>query len=96
MQSKIKVSSDGMIRLYVKIVTRLIIMEINNIGNNAGLVWNALNSNGKMTETKLKKETGLASAEFFAAIGWLAREGKLNVETEVKGAKTCEYYSLNA
>ena len=85
-----------MIRLYVKIVTRLIIMEISNIGNNAGLVWNALNSNGKMTETKLKKETGLASAEFFAAIGWLAREGKLNVETEVKGAKTCEYYSLNA
>ena len=96
MQSKIKVSSDGIIRLYVKIVTRLIIMEINNIGNNAGLVWNALNSNGKMTETKLKKETGLASAEFFAALGWLAREGKLNVETEVKGAKTCEYYSLNA
>ena len=75
---------------------RLIIMEINNIGSNAGLVWNALNSNGKMTETKLKKETGLASAEFFAALGWLAREGKLNVETEVKGAKTCEYYSLNA
>ena len=96
MQSEIKVSSDGMIRLYVKIVTRLIIMEINNIGNNAGLVWNALNSNGKMTETKLKKETGLASAEFFAALGWLAREGKLNVETEVKGANTCEYYSLNA
>ena len=96
MQSKLKVSSDGMSRLYVKILTRLIIMEINNIGNNAGLVWNALNSNGKMTETKLKKETGLASAEFFAALGWLAREGKLNVETEVKGAKTCEYYSLNA
>ena len=96
MQPEIKVSSDGMIRLYVKIVIRLIIMEINNIGNNAGLVWNALNSNGKMTETKLKKETGLASAEFFAALGWLAREGKLNVETEVKGAKTCEYYSLNA
>ena len=85
-----------MSRLYVKILTRLIIMEINNIGNNAGLVWNALNSNGKMTETKLKKETGLASPEFFAALGWLAREGKLNVETEVKGAKTCEYYSLNA
>ena len=96
MQPKLNVSSDGMSRLYVKILTRLIIMEINNIGNNAGLVWNALNSNGKMTETKLKKETGLASAEFFAALGWLAREGKLNVETEVKGAKTCEYYSLNA
>ena len=75
---------------------RLIIMEINNIGNNAGLVWNALNANGKMTEAKLKKETGLASAEFFAALGWLAREGKLNVVTETRCGKECEYYTLNA
>ena len=36
-------------------------MEINSIGNNAGVIWNALNTNGKMTESKLKKETGLAS-----------------------------------
>ena len=71
-------------------------MEINNIGNNAGLVWNALNANGKMTETKLKKETGLASAEFFAALGWLAREGKLNVVVETRCCKECEYYTLNA
>ena len=71
-------------------------MEINNIGNNAGVIWNALNTNGKMTESKLKMETGLASAEFYTALGWLAREGKINLEVEVKGAKTCEYYSLNA
>ena len=71
-------------------------MEINNIGNNAGVIWNALNTNGKMSESKLKKETGLASAEIYTALGWLAREGKLNLEVEVKGAKTCEYYSLNA
>ena len=71
-------------------------MEINNIGNNAGLVWNALNANGKMTETKLKKETGFASAEFFAALGWLAREGKLNVVVEARCGKECEYYTLNA
>ena len=71
-------------------------MQINNIGNNAGVIWNALNTNGKMTEPKLKKETGLASADFYTALGWLAREGKINLEVEVKGAKTCEYYSLNA
>ncbi len=46
--------------------------------------------------TKLKKESGLGSAEFYMALGWLAREGKLNLEAEVKGSKTCEYYSLNA
>jgi len=71
-------------------------MEINNIGNNAGVIWNVLDANGKMTETKLKKETGLGSAEFYSALGWLAREGKINVETEVKGSKSCEYYTLNA
>lgn len=71
-------------------------MEINSIGANAGIVWNALNANGKLTEAKLKKETGLASAEFFTALGWLAREGKVSVGVETKGSKTCEYYTLNA
>ncbi len=75
---------------------RLIIMEINNIGNNAGVIWNVLNTNGKMTESKLKKESGLGSAEFYMALGWLAREGKLSSVVETKGAKSCEYYSLNA
>jgi hypothetical protein len=69
-------------------------MEINNIGNNAGVIWNVLNANGKMTESKLKKESGLGSAEFYTALGWLAREGKLNVVVETKGSKTCEYYTL--
>ena len=71
-------------------------MEINNIGNNAGILWNALNSNGKMTETKLKKESGLASAEFYTALGWLAREGKVSTVVESRCGKDCEYYTLNA
>ncbi len=71
-------------------------MEINNIGNNAGVVWGVLNANGKMTETKLKKESGLGSAEFYTALGWLAREGKLNVVVETRCGKDCEYYTLNA
>ncbi|MBR5013134.1 MAG: winged helix-turn-helix domain-containing protein [Bacteroidales bacterium] len=71
-------------------------MEINNIGNNAGVIWNVLNANGKMTETKLKKESGLGSAEFYTALGWLAREGKLNVVVETRCGKDCEYYTLNA
>ena len=69
-------------------------MEINNIGINAGILWNALNTNGKMTETKLKKESGLASADFYTALGWLAREGKLNVGVETRCGKECEYLSL--
>ena len=71
-------------------------MEINNIGNNAGVIWNVLNANGKMTETKLKKESGLGSAEFYTALGWLACEGKINVVVEERCSKSCEYYTLNA
>ena len=71
-------------------------MEINNIGNNAGILWNVLNTNGKMTESKLKKESALGSAEFYTALGWLAREGKLEVVVETKCGKNCEYYTLNA
>ena len=54
----------------------------------------ALSANGKMTETKLKKETALGSAEFYTALGWLAREGKLNVVVETRCGKDCEYYTL--
>ena len=69
-------------------------MEINNIGNNAGILWNALYTNGKMTEAKLKKESGLASADFYTVLGRLAREGKLNVVVETRCGKDCEYYTL--
>ena len=51
---------------------------IERIGTNAGLVWNALNSLGKMDIKALRKATKLRSdKELFAAIGWLAKEGKL-------------------
>ena len=71
-------------------------MTIDIIGSNAGILWNVLNANGKMTETKLKKESGLASADFYTALGGFAREGKLSVVVETRCGKDCEYYTLNA
>lgn len=50
------------------------------IGNNAGLVWNALNAANGQTGKALKKATKLKDKELYAALGWLAREGKLNIE----------------
>lgn len=55
------------------------------IGTNAGLVWNALNNGGKMTLKALKKATKIKTEkEMYAALGWLAKEGKLTFE-EVNG-----------
>lgn len=59
-------------------------MNVETIGLWAGAVWNALNdANSSLTVKGLKKTTKLKEKEVFAAIGWLAREGKVNV-TEIE------------
>lgn len=51
------------------------------IGTNAGLVWHALNENGKLSIKELKKATKIKSEkDLYAAFGWLAKEGKLGFE----------------
>ncbi len=57
-------------------------MNIEVIGINAGLVWNALNGNGKSTLKEIKKATKLKEKEIYAALGWLAREGKISFGEE--------------
>ena len=57
-------------------------MNIEVIGINAGLVWNALNDNGKLPLKEIKKATKLKEKEIYAALGWLAREGKISFEEE--------------
>lgn len=55
-------------------------MNVETIGNWAGLVWVALNEQGKIGIKALKKATKLKEKEIYAAIGWLAREGKVCIE----------------
>lgn len=58
-------------------------MNVEVIGSWAGLVWEALNESGKLTVKALKKATKLKEKELYAALGWLAREGKVCIaETE--------------
>ncbi len=58
-------------------------MNSETIGMNAGLVWNALNEADALGLKQLKKITKLKDKETYAALGWLAREGKVNmVESE--------------
>ena len=49
---------------------------IAKIGENAGLVWGAL-QNGALDLKALKKATKLKNDELAYALGWLARENKL-------------------
>lgn len=49
---------------------------ITKIGENAGLVWGAL-QNGALGVKAIKKATKLKNEDLYLALGWLAREGKL-------------------
>ena len=47
------------------------------IGENAGAIWGAL-QNGAQGIKAIKKATKLKNEDLYMALGWLAREGKLN------------------
>ena len=55
-------------------------MNIDTIGTNAGSVWNALNEADALGLKQIKKITKLKDKELYAALGWLAREGKILID----------------
>lgn len=57
------------------------------IGTNAGVVWNALKDNAHWEYKQLKSVTGLNDRELNAAIGWLAREDKIDFEVDERQDK---------
>lgn len=62
-------------------------MNAETIGTYAGTVWEALNGADALGIKQLKKVTKLKKEEIFAALGWLAREGKVNIDTDPKDEK---------
>ena len=52
---------------------------IEQIGIDAGKIWNELELNGEMTTGALKKSLGMAPFNLSVAIGWLAREDKVSM-----------------
>ena len=50
---------------------------VNNFGRNAGKIWTTLNEYGSLSEESLLKKTRLKEHNFYAAVGWLARENKI-------------------
>jgi transcription initiation factor IIE alpha subunit len=48
-------------------------------GVNAGKVWNVLKTKGPLSSTTISKETGLKLNDVFGALGWLGREGKIEI-----------------
>ncbi len=57
-------------------------MNKNEIGVNAGKVWQLLSNYAKWSYGALKKNSGLKDIELGAALGWLAREEKIEFYQE--------------
>ncbi len=58
---------------------------LENIGSVAGAVWRYLEENSEATVTKLTRELGENERTVLMAIGWLARESKLDFEKRKQG-----------
>ena len=51
--------------------------NLDNFGKTAGKIWKTLDKYGALNETDLIKKNKLNFNEFYAGIGWLARENKI-------------------
>lgn len=52
----------------------------NIVGDNAGKVWNLLNSQGEASISSISKITQIKIQDAYSAVGWLARENKIRAE----------------
>ena len=58
---------------------------VEQIGSIAGAVWHTLEENGQMSLAKLEKEIDAKHDIVMQAVGWLAREGKVEIEKTKRG-----------
>ena len=53
-------------------------MTKGSIGLNAGAIWNLLSDGQHWSFEALRAKSALTDADLWSAIGWLARENKIN------------------
>ncbi len=54
------------------------------VGETAGKVWNTLSSDGPQTVAQLKRKLNTTNELVILAVGWLAREDKVEITQEKK------------
>jgi hypothetical protein len=55
---------------------------VENIGETAGLVWRTLSTTGPLSIAKLVKAAGQPRDTVMQALGWLARDDKIDIEED--------------
>ncbi len=57
-------------------------MLIHEIGEAAGNIWHTLDEEGPLRLAALKKQIDASDPVLYMALGWLAREDKVQIEAE--------------
>jgi len=57
---------------------------VDQIGETAGDIWGQLTEHGPMSLTRLVKNLGLPRDQVMQGVGWLAREGKIDIVDEAR------------
>ena len=57
------------------------------IGEAAGQIWRWLEENGETSVTRLRQETKLSDQLLHMGLGWLAREGKIELVKDRRAVK---------
>ena len=60
---------------------------IEQLGDTAGKIWHALNDHGPQTLAQLKKRLNGSGELVGFALGWLAREDKIDISQDKKNFK---------
>lgn len=85
-----------LLRTTLKQINTLNNMNIQSIGENAGVIWRLLHGSNKRWEyQELKEAVAMPDRDLNAAIGWLAREGKIQFDETKVGRKQVLYIELN-
>ena len=56
----------------------------NTIGANAGKVWDILSKNSEVDVSAIARIAKIPKYDCYAALGWLAREGKITAKVKVR------------
>lgn len=59
-------------------------MNKESIGTNAGIIWRIMNNHMSWNYAELKEKSRLSDMDLCMAIGWLARENKIEFGNESK------------
>ncbi len=60
-------------------------MDTASVGETAGKVWQFLDREGKSSVSAIEKGVDVSTREVLMSIGWLAREGKIDLSEEPRG-----------